>query len=465
VKWSRFERAGAIAIAGFVLAIALATQLVGGPSLPIAGSVESAAPDGRRALYLLLGSLGYVPEAWRKFPGALPSGEHVLWLASSPRAMGSEEDDADDDGDSSDESASGDSDETDDEPDAIVDSRAPNVALDFRSLAHYRRFVESGGTLVLPAGPRALEFLVDELECEPCREIELSHASSGPRVLHTATGAEWTAEWKEGGTFEALDPASDVREFWWGGPPGSEEDGTGDERFAVQVPLGNGRIVVLGDDAFLANDSLGEKDHALLAVALFEEASRGGRLLFDEYALGLLDASTPIEIATGPSLVLASAHVLLLLALLVWRNAWTSRFPRDPVPLAQVSPILRARSLSSLLERADRGDVLARLLRTGVLRGLCDKLHISIDREQRLDPSTAFDSVARRAGLDADAAARWRSAFTSRRARSDAELEALGVELAALEAEVDARVSRRSSPRRARKRTHPRAPTHDETSA
>jgi hypothetical protein len=460
VKWSRLERVGAIAIAGVMLAFALVTQLLGGPPQSIAGSVDSAAPDGRRALYLLFGAQGYAPEAWRKFPGALPSGEHVLLLASAPHAAGVGGDDAEEesnnDSESDDTESPEDVEDATDSTDAAVpaDDRAPNAALEFRSLMHYRRFVESGGTLVLPAGPRALEFLVEDLECEPCREIAVADSPAGPRLVHTSSGGEWTAQWKFDGTFEALDPASDVRELWWGGPPG----GTGDEHFAVQVPLGNGRIVVLGDDGFLENGRLGQDDHALLAVALFEELSRGGRLLFDEYALGLWEASTPIQIATGPSLVLASAHVFLLLALLVWRAAWTLRFPRDPIPLAQVSPILRARSLSSLFERAERVDVLARLLRMGALRTLCDRLHISVDRGQRLDAASTFDSVARRAGLDAAATDRWRGAFTARSITSDAELEALGRELAALEAAVDAKVGRRSPSARAA--THTTAAKH-----
>ncbi len=427
----RLERAGAIAIGVLVIVFALLTQVVGGPAESVRGSVASAEPEGRRALFLLFGGLGYVPEAWRKFPGALPSGEHVLWLASAPRPS---------DAQRSDEALA----DEEDEPESV---RAPHASLDFRSLRHYRRFVESGGTLVLPFGPRAKEFLVEDLGCEPCREIERAHDPAWSSVVvHTSSGQTWNAEWGSLSTFESLDPASDVRELWRGGPAGGGED----ERLALQVALGNGRIIVLGDDEFLENGKLGASDHALLAVSLFEEVSRGGRLLFDEFAIGLWEASTPIAIATGPSLVLATAHVLLLLVLLAWRAGWTLRFPRDPVPLAQASPILRARSLASLFARSGRYDVLARMLRAGVLRSLCQKLRVSPERTERIDSAADVDSIARRAGIDAAHAARWRELFTGPVGASDVELEALGAELARLEAEVDARVGRRrASPARA----------------
>lgn len=429
----RLERAGAIAIGVLVLAFALLTQVVGEPPESVQGSVASTQPEGRRALFLLFGSLGYVPEAWRKFPGALPPGEHVVWLASAPRAS-----------DSGDEDGEDDEDDEADEPqeDDPARERLPHASLDFRSLRHYRRFVESGGTIVLPFGPRAKEFLVEDLGCEPCREIERADNPEWSNVaVHTSSGETWSADWGSLSTFESLDPASDVRELWRGGPSGEAEE----ERLALQVPLGDGRVIVLGDDAFLENEKLGAKDHAILAVSLFEEVSRGGRLLFDEFAIGLWEASTPIAIATGPSLVLATAHVLVLLLLLAWRAGWTLRFPRDPVPLAQASPILRARSLASLLVRSGRYDVLTRLLRSGVLRSLSRKLRVSTERTERLDTAASVDSIARRAGIDATSAARWRELFTGPAGTSAVELEALGDELARLETQVDARVGRLSA--------------------
>lgn len=424
MKSTRTERAGALVIAGVVLAFTLATQLLGGPTKGVPGSVASAAPDGRRALFLLFEALGYAPEAWRKFPGALPRGEHVLWLAQAPPAAHA--------------SAEADADDTATD---VAPARSPNAALEFRSLANYGRFVEEGGTLVLPAGRRALEFLVRDLACEPCREIALDDASpAGLRRVHTSIGAQWNADWKAGATFARPDPASDVSELWWGGREGGAED----ELFALLVQLGSGRIVVLGDDAFLDNARLGQEDHALLAVALFEEISRGGRLVFDEYALGLWEASTPIGLATGPNLALASAHVLLFLVLVVWRAAWVARFPRDPVPLAQGSPIMRARALAGLLERAGRQAALARLLRSGVLRRLRVKVRLAPDRDGHQDGAAALAEIARRAGLDAAVVARWQSVF----AQGAGPLEALGRELAAIETEVDATVSRASSSHR-----------------
>jgi hypothetical protein len=134
------------------------------------------------------------------------------------------------------------------------------------------------------------------------------------------------------------------------------------------VPVGSGQLVLLGDDSFLANEKLRERDHALFAVRLAEEFARGGRILFDEYALGLWQPRTAITLLGSEHLLLATLQIVALLLLALWRSAWAREFPRDPRPLESASPLLRARALASLLARAGRTDVLERFARDESLR-------------------------------------------------------------------------------------------------
>jgi hypothetical protein len=377
----------AIVLGVTLVALAIASQFLAPDSTSERGSAVSSQPHGRRALFLLLGDLGFRAQAWSDPPGALPRREALLWLARAPEHPTADK-------------------PTDEKPadekpvaekpavDKSATKRAP-VDQGLRALSHYKRFVEEGGTLLLPQGEFSRSFLIDTLGFADCADVHASRvAKPGVRRVHDDDGEELEVDVKEGGVLVLPDAGSRASVLWRGG----------DEVLAMSVPAGKGRVVVLGDDGFLANEAIGEHDHALLAVRLAEAFAPGKQILFDEYALGLEHPRTTVAILASPSLFLATLHVVVLLALLVLRSAWVREFPRDPAPLESASPLLRARTLGALLARACRFDVLARSLRDGVASRLDRRSRVSAARVRAAHPAAC---------ANADDLARWNEALVA----------------------------------------------------
>lgn len=414
----RVQRALTIAVvAMLVLVLALSQLLPKGGEDRRPGSVASNEPRGRRALFLVLQELGFAPEAWKRNPGALPAGEHVLWTSDAPGELAS------------------------DEPSPRRRDLDPGV-FDVHAHEHYRRFVEGGGTLIVPWRARTLAFLVDELEVEELAGFEApEEAPSGERRARAVTiedGSEIAVEWPDDARLpDAL--AFAVASASW---TSSRDDG-GRDLLAALVPLGGGRIVLLADDSFADNERLGRASHGELAVRLVESA-RAGRVLFDEYALGSWEPESALAVAFSEALAPVSWHTLLLLALFVWMHAWARTFPRDPRALEQLSPLSRARAQANVLERAGRFGQLASFLRRGELKRLARAARLArtqepadVDAVQR-----ELDLVAERASA-ADELPRWRELWLQRPVKDAAALEELARGL-------DAAIARAGSTRRAR---------------
>jgi hypothetical protein len=264
------------------------------------------------------------------------------------------------------------------------------------------------------------------------------------RTLRTESGEELRADWPENASFRDLARNGRVQPLWTA--PRSESES--DEVLAVIVPVGSGRLVLLGDDGFLDNAHLREQDHALLAVRLAEHLRPGGRLLFDEFALGLWQPHTATSLATSPQLFLITGHLLLLAILFVWTRAWVKTFPRDPPPLSRISPLARARSRAALCERARRYDLLAGMLRRGSLRRWASTVRLRVPRAESSTPETMASEIGRiaeRSG-QSSSADRWRGIALRPRVASAADLEALSRDLDAIGAEIEA-AERRSMPR------------------
>jgi hypothetical protein len=326
---SRWERGFAIGLAALLLLLAILAKFLESPPEAVPGSVVSSKPDGRRALALLLRESGFRAEPWNDAPASLPRDGSLLWLARVPSR-----------------------------PDPAGEAEAP-AEKGLRSPEHYRRFVEEGGTLVLAQGVAARKFLVDMLGFTNCADVNIgSDAHSDPPTFRNDRDEALEIDLHGGHLFAPLDEGSIARPLWR----------ADDAALVVLVPEGRGRVVLVADDAFLDNAHLGERDAALLAVRLAEELAPSGRVLFDEFALGLWSPRTPIGILLSPVFFLATLHLLLLLALLVLRSAWVREFPRDEAPLESASPLLRARTLAALLERAGRTRLLGRWLEEGKAR-------------------------------------------------------------------------------------------------
>jgi hypothetical protein len=118
------------------------------------------------------------------------------------------------------------------------------------------------------------------------------------------------------------------------------------------------------------NAHLAVAENSVLLVRLVESAGPVDRVLFDEYALGGWTPLSPIDLAFSPRWFVASAHVLVLLAVALWSVSWVRQFPRDHEPLHHASALVRARGHAGFLASAGRWGLLARMLGAGVARRL-----------------------------------------------------------------------------------------------
>jgi hypothetical protein len=374
----KLEKFLATVMLALLVGLALTAELLKPGEDPTAGSATSAHPEGRRGLLLLLREVGFRADAWHDAPGALPRGGGLVWLAAIPErehafALTTPPKPP--------ESTVDDLPEVSVEPEpapalepveveAPIPAKPSPAAHGMRALSHYRRFVEQGGTLVVPWSASAKTFLVDELGLAACADVREAPVvplrKSGPRAFRDARDEQLVVDAKKGSVFAPLDAGTGIQALWWS----ENEAGEAAEVLAAMVPAGSGQVVLLGEDSILANGRIGEHDHGLLAVRLTEEFARGSRVLFDEYALGLWRPRTTTTILTSPKLLLFTLQIGILLLLALWGAAWVREFPRDPPPLEGASPLLRARALASLLVRAGRFDVLGGARQRGTLRRL-----------------------------------------------------------------------------------------------
>jgi hypothetical protein len=326
------SRIAAAAGLGLFVLFGLLLAVLPGQGDPRSLSVFSAEADGWRAMYLTLEQLGFPVEAWSGAPGELPAPGTLLVLAEPPAPPPAL-------------------------PAALARAGEAPVAgpRRGRDLAHYRSFVQDGGTLlVLGVDEAVLATLRDELGLDvPDVDFEAEELDPTELVL------------------------SDERIPWSGTLPGALSLGAGqplvstdDGRvLAAAVPSGQGRVglLVLESERLANRDLREDAEGLLLLVRLLEGLRPFERVLFDEYALGAWHPPAALGLAFTPRIYLLSAHLLLLLVLLSWRSAWSGPFARDPEPLRAVSPLARARGTGRLLARGGRFELLASYLRRGRL--------------------------------------------------------------------------------------------------
>jgi hypothetical protein len=402
------QRGFAVAALVLLVVLAIAAKLLQPESAAPEGSVDSAEPSGRKALLLLLRGVGFDAEAWRDAPAVLPREHALLWLpcvpprsgpvdvtrASPDRKKSQKEPEKEPKKEKSEKEP----------PPDVVSSPARTGAF---GLAHYGEFVRAGGVLVVAAGQETKRFLVEDLGI-PVSAIPpaAEDAPAGVRAFEDASGGRLAVDVRKNGVLAPGSAGSVSRSI----VRTHDREGYDEDILAAAIPLGTGKVVLLGDDAFLANEKIGQNDHALFAVdlarALAPSSAKGPRVLFDEYALGTWQPGTAVAMLASPRLFLATIHALVLLGLVVLAAAWARDFPRDPLTQRTTSPLLRARGLGGLLVRAKRFDVLSKFLLEGAARGL-----------DRRDPKAA-------------SALRERAATP---ARSAIDLQALAAEVRAIE--------------------------------
>lgn len=317
--------------AGLLLVVVILLALLPGPGEERAGSAHSTEPDGWRALYLLCERLGFPVGVWDEAPGALRGAGTVLVLSETPTRP----------------------------PGPASAAGAPRRA---RDPEHYARFLEEGGRILyLIGGPRALEELARQVGRT---ELEAVRADGRPtqRLVLALPGEdalELEAPCVALAGLEELVGATLMGE-------GSEAERI---TLAGRVALGAGTLVLvgLGREAF-ENGALQEaSDSALFFVRLLEQLGPCERVLFDQHALGAFVPPSRLELLFSPALLPTSLHLLAWCALFLLAAAWVGPFARDPEALIAVAPLARARGHGGLLARAGRHDLLAGLLRRGLL--------------------------------------------------------------------------------------------------
>ncbi len=424
MKTSRKEAVlGAVILVGIILLSLSLSLLPSNTGSEGEGSVSSSRPLGRRGLYLLLNETGFDARAFADAPRDLPHDQSILWLPRAPT-------------------------ETMPEQSSSLLSKGDPERIGLHRLEYYKSFVEGGGTIVLAAGEDTKRFLEDALGLTEAHDLELDTAVPGDvERVRTSGGLDVELSGAVSGAFEDFDQGGKARAIW------TVEQNESALPFAVEFPSGLGAVVVLASDQFVENRHIGEHQHALAALRLVEELSKGDPILFSEYEAGRWDPPSPLAMLFGRNLFLASMHGVLLLGLFVWMHGHARAFARDPEPLALFSPYLRARSLADVFTRGRRVGTLAALLRSGALaryRAIA-RLH-----PRRAGPTVANAAAlprvgepdvvqfAREAGL-ADLEESLKDVLVRRSVANTADLDALDARLEHMEREIERRIHGRGA--------------------
>ena len=390
--------AGGVLIVALVIGVLLSALATHAP--PDSNSARSTEPAGRLAAALLLEELGREGKRFDAAPIGLPRGRALVWMPGAPKL-----------------------------PDHLVtgpdDAMGPALD-DPRHALFYRRFVEEGGTLVLPADDETREFLGTVFELDA--PLGRSFADVSNEVgLRGEEPARVLFEERLSRDGEALRAPLAAR--------GPEALATDAEGFvvALRIEQGAGAVVLLATDRFLTNELIALGEHALFFVRLVELLRPpGGPVHFDEFALGGWATPTKVELAFTPGARLLSLQLLLLALLWCWMHGWAREFPRDPPALDQRSPLARARAQAGLQLRAGHPAWLAERLRLGVLRRLVRALRLpEREVEEPAGRRAALDALADR--LPANSASSVDELFQTRAVKNAADLERLGADLLALE--------------------------------
>lgn len=296
------KRVLAVSVAAMVFGLVLRG---GGPNWEgaPASSAENYDPEGWAAAYRVLDALGFEVELWDRAPSELPTGPALLWMAAVPTDYG-------------DLLALG---ETGGEGEAPGD-RTSDPALEALARAghhpsHYRRFVDSGGILLLPSAQESLDFLADGLGYRGFAEARVTlEKAHGPSVtLPDGRGYRVSQQPRRWSVprYERVRGEAFARRRTLVSSVGTP--------WVEIVPLGHGGIVLHPFDAHLRNGAIGEEEHAALLVGLCSELGRGVPVYFDEYALGRGREWGLLELVfQGPARIAAMHWIALGLMAFWW---------------------------------------------------------------------------------------------------------------------------------------------------
>lgn len=165
---------------------------------------------------------------------------------------------------------------------------------------------------------------------------------------------------------------------------------------AAETPLGNGRVIFVGDPLIFANANIKRRDNVVLVTNLiYGNAGRNDRVLFSEYISDPSSASLPPMLGIGGKLALFN---LLLVALLVMISAGR-RFGQIH-PLADTKEKRRGweliRAMAGLYQRAHARQHALATIYSSFRRELVIKFGVA----QHATPNDVVETVLRFAPAD-----------------------------------------------------------------
>jgi hypothetical protein len=144
---------------------------------------------------------------------------------------------------------------------------------------------------------------------------------------------------------------------------------------AAAIERGQGEIVVVSDPALLTNALIARNDNSVLAARLL--SPRGQPVDFDEYYHGLAVRGNPFFLLTRPGFAAVAVGLLLVTGVVVWRAAVFLGPPLVDGQRSRRGIEEYVRAMGSFFSRGPgHRPFLLREIRDGVLRELCEQLHL-----------------------------------------------------------------------------------------
>jgi hypothetical protein len=144
---------------------------------------------------------------------------------------------------------------------------------------------------------------------------------------------------------------------------------------AAAIERGKGEIIVVSDPALFSNALVARNDNSVLAVSLL--SPRGQPVDFDEYYHGLAVRGNPLFLLTRPGFAAVAFGLLLMTGIVVWRGAVYLGPPLPDAHRSRRGIEEYVRAMGSFFCRGPgHRPFLIREIRDGVLRELCEELHL-----------------------------------------------------------------------------------------
>lgn len=270
----------------------------------------------------------------------------------------------------------------------IVEAGAPARSLTTGRLERLKRWVESGGTLVIAAqDPSPLH---DIAGIRPTGVDGPGMVDVSPSGASRLVGGVATAE-ISGARYLSPLPSAATVELAAAGRP-----------VLVSRPIGSGTVIVLADQYALSNGGIAVKDN--LALALDVVAPRGAAtIVFDEYHHGYASGSGAFDVLPV-AVRLSIVELVIAAAALLFARGRRLGTPRPVTDEQPRSPLEYVRSLAGLFRHAGAARQSADILKLGFERELVARFGPAMR-----DPRFAADVLKKRGLSKAALAHTWPS--------------------------------------------------------